>query len=119
MNQTETQHNYSIAVNKVEFDENETRVYVTVQNEGTDVFHLYPFNAKISQDGKQYNEQYSWEEGYDSIESDLLVGNTTDGIIVFEAISDSQPFTLRLEAFSDNFSEMLNPYEFTIEPGPE
>ena len=39
--------------NKVELDENETRVYVTVQNDGTDVFHLYPFNAKISQDGKQ------------------------------------------------------------------
>lgn len=119
VNQTQTQYNYSIVINKVELDENETRVYVTVQNDGTDVFHLYPFNAKISQDGKQYNELVNWEEGYDSIESDLLVGNTTDGIIVFDAISDSKPFTLRLEAFSDNFSEILNPYEFTIELGIE
>lgn len=117
--QTKEQQNYSVTIHKVEFDEEETRVYVTLKNEGSDIFRLYSFNAKISQGGKQYGEQYNWEGDYAALESELLVGNTSEGVITFETISDAEPFTIRLEASSDNYNENIKPYEFQIEPMAE
>jgi len=79
-----------VTLQKVEFAEQETRVYLKVDNNGSDNFSVYSFNSKITQDGKQFGEQDNWEAEYPQIQTDLLVGNSTEGIIVFPTLEPSR-----------------------------
>ena len=112
--QTQEQFGYAVTVQKVEFAEKETRVYIKVVNNGSDKFNLYSFNTKLSQDGKQFEEQDNWDAEYPEIQTELLVGNTTEGIIAFPAI-EQKAFSIIIDASSDNWDEELNPYTFNIE----
>ena len=114
VNQTQTQFGYSITVQKVEYAETETRVYVKVDNQGSERFSLYSFNTKLTQNGKQYEEQMNWDAEYPEIQTDLLVGNSTEGIIAFPPIEEGS-FTIIFEGQSDNWEEDLQPYTFDIE----
>lgn len=114
VNQTQTQFGYSITVQKVEYAETETRVYVKVDNQGSEKFSVYSFNTKLTQNGKQYEEQDNWDAEYPEIQTDLLVGNSTEGIIAFPPIADGA-FTLIFEGSSDNWDEDIKPYTFNIE----
>ncbi len=114
VNQTQTQLGYSVTVQKVEYAENETRVYFKVDNQGSDKFSVYSFNTKLTQNGKQYEEQDNWDAKYPEIQTDLLVGNSSEGIIAFPPISDGA-FSLIIEGSSDNWKETLSPYVFNIE----
>lgn len=113
-NQTVDQHGYSVTIDKVEFADSETRVYVTVTNNGSATFSLYGFDAKLVQDGKQMDTQDNFEAEYPEISSDLTVGATTSGIVCFPAI-DVSGFSLSFPAYSDNFDETINDYTFNID----
>lgn len=114
VNQTQSQLGYSVTVQQVEYAENETRVYLKVDNHGSDKFNVYSFYTKITQDGKQYSEQNNWEADYPAVQTDLLVGNSSEGVIVFPAINEGA-FTLTVEGSSNNFWEDLKPYTFDIQ----
>ncbi len=114
VNQTQTQFGYAVTVQKVEFAEKETRVYIKVDNHGSSYFSLYSFDAKLSQNGKQYKEEDNWDADYPEIEPELLQGNYTEGVIVFPAIEQSS-FTLMLNAYSGNYKEHIKDYTFKIE----
>ena len=114
VNQTQTQLGYSVTVQKIEYAEKETRAYIKVDNQGSDKFSVYSFNSKITQNGKQYEEQDNWDADYPDIQTELLVGNFTEGVIVFPPIS-TEPFTLIIEGNSDNWEENIQPYTFNIE----
>lgn len=114
VNQTQTQFGYSVTIQKIEFAENETRVYLKVDNRGTETLNVYSFDAKITQDGKQYGEQDNWDANYPSIQSDLLVGSSTEGIITFPKLADG-PFSVYIEAISDNWNEEIKPFTFAVE----
>ena len=113
VNQTKKQHGYAITVQKVELASSETRVYVKVDNKGSDSFTVYTFDAKIAQDGKQYSEQDNWNADYPEIQTDLLVGNSTEGIITFPSI-DEAPFKIYLEGHSENWNEDFKPFIFEV-----
>lgn len=114
INQSKTQLGYTVTVQKIEFAEDETRAYIRVDNQGTDKFSVYSFNSMITQNGKQYEEQDNWDAEYPEIQTELLVGNSSEGIIVFPAIPDGT-FNLIIEGSSDNWEEDLEPYTFNIE----
>ena len=114
VNQTQTQYGYSVTVQKIEFAEEETRVYVKADNQGSDTFNLYSFNAKITQNGKQYEEQDAWDADYPKLQDDLLKGNSTEGVIVYPTLEE-KPFTITIEAYSSNYEEEIKPYTFNIE----
>ena len=114
VNQTQTQLGYSVTVQKIEYAENETRVYLKVDNQGSDKFTVYSFNTKITQNGKQYEEQDNWEAEYPEIQTDLLVGNSSEGIITFPPIKEGA-FSLVVEGSSNNWEETISPYTFNIE----
>lgn len=114
LNQTQVQHGYSVTVQKIEYSSTETRVYVKVDNKGSDEFSVYSFNAKITQDGRQYEEQDNWDADYPEIQTELLVGNSTEGIIAFPALKEG-PFTLLIEGRSGNWRESLAPFTFSVE----
>lgn len=113
VNQTQEQLGYSVTIQKVEFAEKETRVYLSVTNNGNDKFFLYSFNVKILQNGTQYGEEMNYDAGYPEIESELLVGATTEGVICFPALEQAS-FQLSSEAHSDNWQETIEPFTFDI-----
>lgn len=113
VNDTQTQYGYSVTVQKVEFSERETRIYVKVENQGSSKISIYGFNAKVSQNGKQYGTQDNWDAGYPEIQSELLAGNTTEGIIVFPVLEKGD-FSITFEGYSENWEEDIKPYTFNI-----
>lgn len=110
---TQDQYGYVITVDKVEFAEKETRVYVTIQNNGSSNFTAYSFNTKIIQNGKQYEEARNFSADYPEIQTDLVPGVTTEGIIAFPAIEQAD-FQITFDARSSDWQEDIETYSFDI-----
>lgn len=110
---TVTHLGYSVTVQKVEFAENETRVYLKVKNGGKSEFSLYSFNAVLVQGSKQYDEESNWDADYPEVQTDLKVGIETEGIICFPAINQDD-FKLEFDGSSDNYREDVDPFKFSV-----
>ena len=111
--QSQTQYDYVITVEKIEFAESETRVYVRVENRGSAVFNLYSFSTIVTQNGRQYGALDNLEADYPEIQSDVYPGVTTEGVIVFPPM-EQQDFQIIFEAYSYDSSEEFEPYVFDI-----
>lgn len=114
VNETQTQFGYSVTIQKIELAEQETRVYLKVDNQGSDTFNIYTFDAKISQAGKQYGEQTNYEANYPQIQYNLLANNSTEGVMTFPPLND-EAFSVILEGSSLNWQEEIKPYTFNIQ----
>ena len=114
VDETQEQYGYAVTVQKIEFAENETRVYVAVTNNGSDTFSCYSFNSKIIQEGNQISSEDNYYSDYPSIESELLKGASTEGIITFPALNPEAEFELYIEGYSDNWEEQIEKYVYTI-----
>ena len=104
-------HGYTVSVDKVEFSEKETRVYVSVSNNGKAT--LYVGDSVIIQDGKQYKATTNYDADYEEIPYEILKGASSTGIIVFPAINPAD-FELSFDVHSDDFDEKLGEYIFEI-----
>lgn len=113
VNQTVDQYGYKVTIEKVEFSEKETRVYVSVKNEGSSTFSIFSFNALAIQNGRQYEQEDNWNADYPVIQSDLRPGTMTEGVLVFNGL-EQQDFRVIMEAYSDNYDEDISDYEFDI-----
>ncbi|MBO5477041.1 MAG: hypothetical protein J6A15_04750 [Clostridia bacterium] len=114
VNQTQSQYGCDITVSKVEFAKDETRVYVTVTNNSGYQFNLYKYSTKIVQAGKQYEYEYNYNADYEDLQTDLLSGVTSSGIITFPAMS-IEDFSLVLDGSSDNWDIRIQPYQFNVQ----
>lgn len=112
INQKKKQYGYEIVLEKVEFAESETRLYVTINNNGSSKFTAW--NPKIIQGKKQYEEQANYEAEYPEIQSDLHPKVSTSGIISFPAIDSKSGFQFNIEAHTDTFDEDIKDYVFEI-----
>ena len=110
---TVDQYGYAVTLEKVELAENETRLYVSLTNNGPGNFTLYEFNATIIQDGTQYEYQSNYDADYPELQNDIRPGVTTEGIITFPAIQQA-PFQVIMEAHSNNWSENFSEYTFDV-----
>lgn len=113
---TQTQYGYTVTVEKIELAEKETRVYLKIENHGSDKFSLYSFNSLLIQNGQQYEEQTNFSADYPKVQTDLVTGVSTQGVICFPAVEPAS-FQLRFEAHSENWNESLEPYIFDITVG--
>jgi hypothetical protein len=94
---TLTQNGYSVTVEKVELAEQETRVYIKVENNGAGKFNLYSFNSLIIQNGKQYEEETNYEADYPDVQTDLSVGVSTEGIFTsYRTVAAFSMFLVRI-----------------------
>ena len=105
---------YSVLVQKVEFSEKETRVYVSVANNGKAT--LYVGDSVIIQDGKQYKATTNYEANYDEIPYEIVKGASNAGVLVFPAIKTND-FELNLDLHSNDYDEKLGEYAFLIGKG--
>lgn len=102
---------YAVMVQKVEFSKKETRVYVSVVNNGKAT--LYVGDSVIIQDGKQYKSTTNYDADYDEVPYEVIKGASSTGVIVFPAIN-SEDFELAFDVHSDDFDERLGDFAFLI-----
>jgi hypothetical protein len=57
-------HGYTIAVDKVEFYNDETRIYLSVNNDGKATFYVDTDGSIIVQNKKQFNTEYIYDADY-------------------------------------------------------
>lgn len=114
INETQDQYGYEIILEKIEFAKSETRVYLTINNNGSSSFSAYTFNMKIIQNKKQYEYQYSWEDDYPEIQTDLYPNTTTSGIVCFPALSQVDDFILYIDGSSSDWNEDIEEYKFDV-----
>lgn len=114
LNKTMKQYGYSVTVQKVELAETETRVYLKIVNNGKSNFNLYSFNASITQNGKQFEEQTNYDGDYPEIQSNIRVGITSEGIIIFPKLEETS-FKIILDGSSDNYNEDISEFVFDVE----
>lgn len=114
INKTIKQYGYSVALKKIEFSAKETRLYFKIKNNGTDVFNFYDFDIKIIQGKKQYGEQSNYDADYKSLQSELIKGAETEGVVTFPPLNQNQAFEIHCEGSSENWDEEFEPFVFKI-----
>ena len=112
-NLTYEKYGYSITVDKIEFAENETRLYITASNNGSATMYVDADSSVIIQDGNQYNSKTNYEAGYEEVPYNLSKGTTVSGIVAFPAIANGE-FEYVIEIHSDNFDERFETITFKI-----
>ncbi len=117
-NAVSEQNGISIKVDKVEFAEKETRIYMTETNGSADKFSMFTYDMKIIQNGQQIEQDVastsSFEGNYAQLSSDILPNASSSGILVFPAIDSSASFQIYAEGFSDNYELEFAPFTIDI-----
>ena len=107
------QHGVTFTVSKVEFAESETRIYITVKNDSKDEVSIYSDQAKVIQDGKQFEPGYNYEAEYPTID-EVAAGASKDGIICTKALDPEKAIKVVIEPLSDNFDIEMKNFEMEI-----
>ena len=112
LDKTIDQYGYAVTVNKIEFAEAETRLYLTVTNNGEDNFSVYPFKIKIVQNQKQYEYEFNFDADYEELQTDLLPDTSSSGIIVFPPMDPEMGLKIYCKGSCDDWSVDLEDYVF-------
>lgn len=115
VNQEVDQNGFLVKVEKIEIAKPHTRVHLSVTNNSEDNISFYQSDVKLILDGKQLDEEYVYEANYPELQSDLLPGITTSGVIVFPTIDESVTnLKIHAEGYSENYELDIKPFVFEI-----
>lgn len=114
--QTRRDKGFSVTVDKVEFGEETTRVYVRAKNSTRDAASFYTYDARIVQGSRQVDAETQFAYELPEPQSDLSPGVETEGIVSFGPVEPSAPFRLRFKWYSDNYEVEAAPLVFEISP---
>ena len=112
------QYGITLTVDKIEFAENETRVYMTESNASEDTFNLYTYMISIVQNGQQIEQDMTsssiYEGGYEELSDNLLPGASSSGVLVFPAMDSSAGFQIHAEGMSSNYEQQFEPFVIEV-----
>ncbi len=115
VNETQDHSGYVLTVDKIEFTESESRVYVTIKNNTSEKIHFYTFNSKGIQGNKQLEEQENYDADYEEPQSEILPGIETSGIIAFEPFDyEAKQLKLIFEGSCQYYDLEINPFNFDL-----
>jgi len=112
VDQTFTSGEYAATVSKVDFTKDETRIYLTIQNNSTSELNSYPDQGVVIQNGIQYETQ--WNFDYPSMASELRPGASTSGVIVFDRLDESD-FTYYFDGYGEGFNTIDFEFDICVE----
>lgn len=98
----DNQYGITLQVKKVEFSDNETRVFVALSNRSGAKFNFYSYSALAISGGRQVESTFSDIE-YPEIADTIQTGARSSGVIVFPKMNPRKKLTLTFEGNSDNF----------------
>ncbi len=117
-NAVSEQNGVSLKVDKVEFAEKETRVYLTESNSSADKFSMWVYSIKIIQNGQQIEQDVTsgsaYEGDYAELSTDILPNASSSGVLVFPAMDSSAGFQIYAEGISDNYELEFQPFTIDI-----
>lgn len=117
VNRTAGDQGFSVTLQKLEFGEESTRAYVTMNNGTGRGASFYTFDAKIRQGAQQIDyleDSYAYYE--EEPQSDLGPGVQTEGVLAFGPVDPNQPFELIIPWTSNNYNINSRPVVFEISP---
>ena len=85
---TDTQHGFSVTLNKIELTDKQTRIWLTVKNDSKYKISFYTNSAKLVQSGKQFEREYVYEQKQE-LPTEYLPNVEAKGVIVFPAINET------------------------------
>ncbi|MES5396284.1 DUF4352 domain-containing protein [Bacillus amyloliquefaciens] len=113
LNKTENHNGYAMTLQKVELAQSQTRIYISIENKSKDQINFYDFNSKITAANKQLEPDSDIEGNYPKIQSEILPGVKTEGVIVFPKL-EGQKANIILEGSSENYDLTIDPFTFEI-----
>lgn len=114
VNKEMEQHGFLLKVNKIEIAENETRVFVNITNNSKDTISFFSFNSKLIVDNKQLELLDNYDANYPEVQSEILPGIQSEGVILFPKIPETGSIKLFMEGSSDNYNLTFNPFEIEL-----
>ncbi|TMN23242.1 DUF4352 domain-containing protein [Lentibacillus cibarius] len=115
VDQSQDQHGYVMHVDKVEIADNMTRVYVKITNNTDKEISFYSFNSRLLIGNKQLEEEQVYDSGLPEVQSSILPGMETEGVITFPAVDPStETMTFHAEGSSENYDLNFKPFTFDI-----
>jgi hypothetical protein len=108
------QNGLTITVDKIEFTPDDARVYVTLTNGTKSKASFYSFGAKAVQGSTQTDAEFS--SSYPEVQSELLPGVKSSGVVAFKKLDERQQVKLVFEARTEDYRADFKPYQFVIEP---
>jgi hypothetical protein len=109
---TQTQHGLSVTVKAVQYAERETRVLLRVVNGSATEASFYRSSAKAVQGTKQFDSTYAGD--YPEVQSSILPGVTSEGVVVFPAMGPNAATRLIFEGRTDDYRLDFNQYVFNV-----
>lgn len=106
-------YGYALTVDKVEFYDNETIVFLTATNNGKKEMYVDTYDVVIIQNGKQINRTSNFEADYEEMPYEIVKGASTTGVIAFPAM-DTECIELVLEVRSGDYKKQLGTCRFFV-----
>ena len=116
VNQTASDQSFTITVEKIEFAQESTRVYITALNGTGRKADFYTFDAKIIQGSTQVDQETPFDYEVQEPQENLSPGVKTEGVVVFGPVDPEAPFQLSFEWSSYNYNITPKPIRFQITP---
>lgn len=115
IDQTNSQHNFSVTVDRIVRSKNETRLYLSVNNATNSEVSLYVSQAKIVQKGQQYEEKYTYEDTM--LPSSYKPRVVASGHITFPALKDLNDIEIYIDepySYDRNYDITWNEIVFDV-----
>lgn len=104
------QHGLAITVQRIELAAEETRVYAKITNQSTERASVYRHQLKLVQGSRQLEAKSSFDTNYPDIPSDMLPGIEAETVVLFDAVSPSEPLRVVWDG------PRLNDFRLTFQP---
>lgn len=104
---------YAISIDKIEFYDNETLVFVTAINDGKATLYVDTDSSVIVQNKKQFNTDNTYITDYEELPYKIATEASATGIISFPAVNPTA-FKYTIEIHSDDYNEEFQDIVFTL-----
>ena len=104
---------YIIGVEKVEFYDNETRIYLVATNNGKATLYVDADGSIIVQNKKQFNTELLYSAEYEALPYSIVKGASATGTISFPTIEATE-FEYTIHIQSDDYNEEFEDIVFLI-----
>ena len=113
------QNGFVVTVDKVEYADSETRVYLNVTNNSGYNTSYGVYSIRLIQDGQQIEQDQSSSSAYmgdyPQLSYDVSAGASTSGVLVFPAIDQTKNFQVIVpDTFSDNYDLEFSDYTLDV-----
>jgi len=118
-NVSSEQYDITVSVDKVEYSDVETRVYMTIKNDSSESVSADVYGIKLIMDGQQVaqdsNSTSSIDGNYAELNYDITAGASSSGILVFPTIEQKKDFQVIVSnVISDNYELDFDNYTLNV-----